>query len=200
MDAPTYISALLLAAGMSERMGEVKQLLVLGERRMIEVSLSNLLASRVDEVIIVLGFAADEIRPFVQGKERVQVVINPQFEAGMSNSIQCGLRAVDPCCSGVLIALADQPFIPADVIDTLIERFTAGKKGIVLPVYHGQRGHPVILSRQYEPELLALSGDAGGRAIVRSHPDDVLEVEVNDKGVVMDIDQPEDYQKIQGDH
>ena len=199
-DPSRYISALLLAAGRGERMGGAKQLLPLGTKRMIEVSLDNLLASRCDEVIVVLGFAADEIRPLVQGKERVRVVINSQFEQGMSTSIKAGVQEISPAARGILIALADQPFIPAAVIDTLIERFIAGEKGIVLPVYHGQRGHPVILGRQYERELLALSGDAGGREIVRSHPEDCLEVEVDAKGVVMDIDAPEDYQKIQGDH
>lgn len=196
MDSSPFISALLLAAGRGERMGGAKQLLPLGTKRMIEVSLGNLLASHVDEVIVVLGFAAAEIRPFVQGKERVRVVINPQFEQGMSNSIQCGLQALDPRCTGVLIALADQPFIPADVINMLIERLATGKKGIVLPVYHGQRGHPVILSRQYERELLALRGDTGGKEIVRNHPEDCLEVEVDARGVVVDIDTPEDYQGV----
>ena len=200
MGALTYISALLLAAGHGERMGGVKQLLLLGKERMIEASLGNLLTSRVDEVIVVLGFAVDEIRPFVLGKGRVRVVINSEFELGMSSSIQCGLRAVAPRCTGVLIALADQPFIPTAVINTLIERFTAGDKGIVLPVYRGQRGHPVILSRTYEPELLALRGDAGGREIVRNHPEDCLEVDVDVRGVVMDIDVPEDYERSRGDH
>ena len=200
MSALTYISALLLAAGMGERMGGVKQLLPLGTKRMIEVSLGNLLASRVDEVVVVLGFAVDEIRPFVHAEHRVKIVTNKHFEKGMSASIWAGMQALDPRCTGVLIALADQPFIPAEVIDQLIERFGAGEQGIVLPVYRGQRGHPVILSRQYERELLALRGDAGGREIVRNHTEDCLEVEVDVSGVVMDIDAPEDYRKIRGDH
>jgi molybdenum cofactor cytidylyltransferase len=186
-------------------MGGVKQLLALGKergkKRMIEASLDNLLASRVDEVIVVLGFAVEEIRPFVQGQERVRVVVNPQFEQGMSSSIQCGLQGVDPRCTGILIALADQPFIPTVVIDTLIERFAAGAKGIVLPVYEGRQGHPVILDRKrYETELLRLQGDVGGKELVRRHRDDVLEVAVDSPGVVQDIDAPEDYEQIQGDH
>jgi molybdenum cofactor cytidylyltransferase len=194
----TYISALLLAAGMGERMGGAKQLLPLGRQRMIEVSLHNLLASQVDEVVVVLGFAAAEIRPFVERNKRVKVVVNPRFQQGMSSSIHQGLKVVDPRCTGVLIALADQPFIPAEVINTLIERFAAGEKGIVLPVYQGQRGHPVILSQQlYESELFDLQGDVGGKEIVRDHPEDVEEVEVASKGVVVDIDEPADYEKIQ---
>jgi molybdenum cofactor cytidylyltransferase len=197
MGASVYISALLLAAGRGERMGRAKQLLPLGDGRMIEAALGNLLASEVDEVICVLGFAADEIRPFVAGKERVTVVINERFSEGMGSSIRAGIKALDPRCTGVLIALADQPFIPPEVIDQLIAEFAVGKKGIVLPVYEGRQGHPVILRRlAYEKELLSLHGDVGGKEIVRKHAEDVLEVEVDVSGVVMDIDVPEDYQRI----
>ena len=200
MLSSTAISALLLAAGKGERMGGVKQLLSLGEQRMIEASLHNLQVSRCDEIIVVLGFAADEIRPLVGGKERVTVVINPRFEEGMSTSIQQGLREISPHTTGILIALADQPFIPPEVINALIEGFATGAQGIVLPSYEGQRGHPVILDRKkYEGELRALKGDVGGKEIVGKHPEDVLEVEVASQGVLMDIDAPEDYHGIQGE-
>ena len=199
MNSSTFISALLLAAGKGERMGEVKQLLAIGEQRMIEAALANLQASRCDEIIVVLGFAAEEIRPLVEGKERVRVVINPHFHKGMSTSIQQGLQALDPRATGVLIALADQPFIPSEVINALIDQFAAGTKGIVLPVYQGKRGHPVILDRKkYAAELLALQGDVGGKEIVRNHPEDCLEIAIDSKGVLIDIDAPEDYQGIKG--
>lgn len=181
-------------------MGGVKQLLSLGEKRMIEAALDNLQGSRCDEIIVVLGFAVDEVRPLVEGKERVKVVITPQFEEGMSASIQQGLMEISPCATGILIALADQPFIPPEVMNKLIEGFQAGNKGIVLPVYEGKRGHPVIMDRKkYEGELLALQGDVGGKEIVRKYPEDVLEVAVASKGVLMDIDAPEDYQTLQGE-
>jgi molybdenum cofactor cytidylyltransferase len=200
MRSSTFISALLLAAGKGERMGEVKQLLTIGEQRMIEASLDNLIASHVSEIIVVLGFAADEIRPLVEGTERVKVVINPRFAEGMSTSIQQGLREISPHTTGILIALADQPFIPPEVINTLIEGFATGAQGIVLPAYEGRRGHPVILDRKkYEGELLKLQGDVGGKEIVGKHPEDVLEVEVASQGVLMDIDAPEDYHGIQGE-
>jgi molybdenum cofactor cytidylyltransferase len=199
MNASTFISALLLAAGKGERMGEVKQLLSLGEKRMIEAALHNLQMSRCDEIVVVLGFAADEIRPLVEGKERVKVVINPRFAEGMSTSIQQGLKEISTRATGILIALADQPFIPPEVINKLIEGFQRGAQGIVLPVYEGKRGHPVILDRKkYEREILKLRGDVGGKEIVSKHPQDVLEVPVASRGVLMDIDAPEDYQGIQG--
>jgi molybdenum cofactor cytidylyltransferase len=178
-------------------MGEVKQLLTLEGQRMIEASLRNLQGSRCDEIIVVLGFAAEEIHPLVEGRERVTVVINPRFAEGMSTSVHEGLRAMNPHTTGILIALADQPFIPPEVINQLIEQFALGTKGIVLPSHKGRRGHPVILDREkYEAELLALHGDVGGREVVRQYPEDILEVAVASQGVVMDIDAPEDYQKI----
>ena len=178
-------------------MGGVKQLLTIGRQRMIEVALDNLQTSRVDEIIVVLGFAVDEVRPLVEGKEKVKVVINHQFAEGMSSSIHQGLKEISPRATGILIALADQPFILPEVMNVLIDEFQAGEKGIVLPVYEGQRGHPVILDRKkYEGELLALQGDVGGKEIVHGHPQDVLEVAVDSKGVLMDIDAPEDYQGI----
>jgi molybdenum cofactor cytidylyltransferase len=198
MESSPYMSALLLAAGKSERMGGVKLLLSLGEKRMIEAALANLQGSRCDEIIVVLGFATEEIRPLVEGKERVKVVINPQFAEGMSTSIHEGLQAISSRATGILIALADQPFIPPEVINKLIEGFQTGVQGIVLPVYEGKRGHPVILDRKkYEEELLALQGDVGGKEIVGKHPEDVLEVAVASKGVVIDIDAPEDYKAMQ---
>ena len=200
MGSSTFISALLLAAGKGERMGGVKQLLTIGGQRMIEATLANLQGSRCDEIIVVLGFAAEEIRPLVEGKERVKVVINPQFEEGMGTSIRQGLQEISPRATGVLIALADQPFISSEVINSLIEGFALRAQGIVLPAYEGRRGHPVILDRKkYEGELRALQGDVGARGIVYSHPEDVLEVAVASKGVLIDIDAPEDYQGIQGE-
>lgn len=178
-------------------MGEVKQLLSLGEKRMIEAALAHLQGSRCDEIIVVLGFAADEIRSLVEGKEKVKVVINLRFAAGMSTSIHQGLKKISARAMGILIALADQPFIPPEVINKLIEGFQTGVQGIVLPVYEGKRGHPVILDRKkYEGELLALQGDVGGKEIVGKHPEDVLEIAVGSKGVLMDIDAPEDYHGI----
>ncbi len=178
-------------------MGSVKQLLSLGEQRMIEASLANLQNSLVDEIVVVLGFEAEKILPFVQGQDKVTVVINPRFREGMSASIHHGLRAMNPRATGILIALADQPFIPPEVTNDLIEGFARGDKGIVLPVYQGQRGHPVILDRnKYESELLALEGDVGGKEIVENHPEDVLEVEVFSPEVLIDIDSWEDYQRV----
>jgi len=190
--ARDFVSALLLAAGESQRMGRLKQLLPLGGSTLIEVALENLLRSRLQEVIVVLGFGAEEIRPRVEAKG-VRVAVNPRYKEGMASSLRVGLDALDPRAEGILVALADQPFIPPEVIDRLIEAFQGTSKGIVVPTFQGRRGHPVIFHRRYMEELRSLSGDQGGRELLHRNPEDLLEVEVDCPGVITDIDTLEDY-------
>ena len=192
MKARDFVSALLLAAGESQRMGRLKQLLPLGGSTLIEVALENLLRSRLQEVIVVLGFGAEEIRPRVEAKG-VRVAVNPRYKEGMASSLRVGLDALDPRAEGILVALADQPFIPPEVIDRLIEAFQGTSKGIVVPTFQGRRGHPVIFHRRYMEELRSLSGDQGGRELLHRNPKDLLEVEVDCPGVITDIDTLEDY-------
>ena len=111
----------------------------------------------------------------------------------MSSSLRRGLSQVHPAARAVLIALGDQPYIPSEIIDLLVHRYEQGDHQIVVPTYHGQRGHPVIFGRKYWPELMALKGDVGGKALLGRHGRDVLEVEVPVRGVLMDIDEPEDH-------
>ena len=192
MKVRDFVSALLLAAGESQRMGRLKQLLPLGGSTLIEVVLENLLRSRLQEVIVVLGFGAEEIRPRVEAKG-VRVAVNPRYKEGMASSLRVGLDALDPRAEGILVALADQPFIPPEVIDRLIEAFQGTSKGIVVPTFQGRRGHPVIFHRRYMEELRSLSGDQGGRKLLHRNPEDLLGVEVDCPGVITDIDTLEDY-------
>ena len=195
MKVRDFVSALLLAAGESQRMGRLKQLLPLGGSTLIEVVLENLLRSRLQEVIVVLGFGAEEIRPRVEAKG-VRVAVNPRYKEGMASSLRVGLDALDPRAEGILVALADQPFIPPEVIDRLIEAFQGTSKGIVVTTFQGRRGHPVIFHRRYMEELRSLSGDQGGRELLHRNPEDLLEVEVDCPGVITDIDTLEDYWRL----
>ena len=173
-------------------MGRPKLLLPLGERTIFEVSLENLVMSRVNEVIVVLGHRADDFLPLIRGK-KVKAVINPHYSQGMSTSLRRGLDAVASESQGFMIALADQPFIPPEVIDLLIDAFQGTSKGIVVPTFQGRRGHPVIFHRRYMEGLRSLSGDQGGRELLHGNPEDLLEVEVDCPGVITDIDTLEDY-------
>jgi molybdenum cofactor cytidylyltransferase len=191
MGASAWVSAILLAAGESRRMGEPKQLLAWGGTTLLGQAIDILLGSEVVEVIVVLGYKAKEMAQEIAGRP-VKVVINPRYELGMSSSLICGLNSVDERAEGVMVALGDQPSISSETITRLIKVFSS-KQGIVAPVYKGIRGHPLIFATKYREELLALRGDVGGRQIIETHPEDIWEVEVESPGVISDIDDQEDY-------
>ena len=186
------ISAILLAAGESNRMGRPKQLLPFGQSTIIEQAIDNLLNSAVSECIVVLGYSAEEVIKTIANKP-VKIAINPHYRQGMSTSIITGLNQIDSRAQAVMVALGDQPFIDSEPINSLMEAFIANNKGIAIPVYQGKRGHPVIFNIKYKGELLRLRGDIGGREIIDRHPDDVLEVAVDCEGVCIDIDTMDNY-------
>jgi molybdenum cofactor cytidylyltransferase len=185
------ISAIVLAAGASRRMGRSKPMVSLGNRTILQRTLDHLRAARVDEIVVVLGHRAGEVLTTLQGMG-CRVVINRQHDQGMSSSLRRGLQAVHPRSRAALIALGDQPFISPQIIDRLVEAFERDRRSIVVPIHNGQRGHPVIFGRDLWPRLESLSGDVGGKELIRQHSEDVLEVEVDDPGILMDIDRPED--------
>ncbi len=177
-------------------MGRPKLLLPWGKGTLLEAVLENLLGAQILEVVVVLGPRASEIMPLVSEKDRVKVVLNPDFPSGMSSSIRRGLEVIEPRSLGIMIAMGDMPLIPPEVINRLIEAFRRGERGIVAPVFHGRRGHPVIFHRRYEGELRSLQGEEGGRRVIAAHPEDLLEIEVDCPGVIVDIDTPEDYSRF----
>ena len=187
------ISAILLAAGESKRMGRPKLLLTWGEYTIIEKSVDTLLASKINELIVVLGYQARAVSRTL-GARRLKAVINRQYRMGMSTSIRRGLRQVSSKSDAILIALADQPFIETDLINHLIDIYCGNPHGIILPSYEGRRGHPVILNRsRYQGEMETLTGDTGCKPILNRHPEDIVEVEVESEGVVADIDSWNEY-------
>jgi molybdenum cofactor cytidylyltransferase len=186
------LSAIILAAGESKRMGKPKQLLPLGKSTLLEQAIDNLLNSSVDETIVVLGHKAEEITEKIANKP-VKVVINPDYQQGMSTSIVAGLIMVDPRSQAVMLALGDQPLVTSRTINQLIEAFNKNRKGIAVPTYRGRRGHPIIFDIKYKAELFKLKGDIGGREIIQNHPKDVFMVAVDSESVVSDIDTQDEY-------
>jgi molybdenum cofactor cytidylyltransferase len=176
-------------------MGKPKQLLPWGSSTILEQVIDNLLASKINEVIVVLGYRAEEIIKTIAHRP-VKIVINPVYHQGMSTSIVTGLNLIDAKTEAVMLALADQPLINSQTINRLLDEFCHHHKGIAIPVYQGRRGHPVIFSIQYKRELLALTGDTGGKQTIDQHPDDILEVAVASEGIIMDIDKKSDYESL----
>lgn len=189
------ISAILLAAGESRRMGEFKQLLRLGDKSFVEHCVDNLLASRVDEVIIVTGHRELEVRCAVGGR-RVRFAQNTDYQSGMASSIKCGIQAVSENARACVLALVDQPQIGADVINLVIETYERAPTIIVIPTYGGRNGHPILLEVSLKEEILIMDPEQGLRQVVRAHLDQVARVEVSSRAVLEDCDLPEDYERI----
>jgi len=188
------ISAIVLAAGMSSRMGEPKALLPLGGEPMLARVLSTVRRSRAGETVVVLGFGADRVREGV-GLDATTTVINPDFARGMSSSIRVALRAARPDAAGFLIVLGDQPFVSSATLDALIERHEASGAKILVPTVRGVRGNPVLVDRSLSGEMARIAGDVGCRAIFGHHRSEIVEVPVDDPGILVDIDTPEEYRR-----
>jgi molybdenum cofactor cytidylyltransferase len=188
------ISAVLLGAGQSKRMGFDKLSLPWGKKTVFERCLETLLRSEVQEVVIVLGLQNEGIRNLFHGKN-IKIVTNSHPEGGMSTSIRRGLQALHPRSDGILIALGDQPFLKTRTVNVLIRTFAQGKGGIIVPSFRGRRGHPVIFHKRYRKELLKLKGDVGGKSILERYPKDVIMVPVKAEGVVKDINTWQDYKE-----
>jgi molybdenum cofactor cytidylyltransferase len=190
------VCAIVLAAGMSSRMGKVKQLLRLDGTLLLDIALDHLRASEVDEIVVVLGFEAETIRREAR-LAGTRVVLNEAYRDGMATSLAAGLAAAGPQVDAALIVLADQPFVQPSTINRLIAQYCERKPQIAVPVFNGFRGNPVLLDRSVFPELLQLSGDIGCRAIFGSHAQNILKVPVDDAGVLVDVDTMEDFERAQ---
>lgn len=194
------VGAVVLAAGRSARMGEPKQLLRVGEETVLGRTLEKVRGARVEEIVLVLGHSAEEIRRDLPTAvlDGLNIVVNQEYEAGMASSLREGLSAVSDEMDAALIVLADQPFVRSETIDRIIGRYRASDAEIVIPCYDGRRGNPVLLDRSVFAEAMALQGDTGFRAIFGSHEADIERVDVDDSGVLLDIDDRADYERLRG--
>jgi len=189
------VSGILLAAGKSRRMGQPKLLLPWGKTTILERVVDNYLKSKISELIVVIGDNKDSLREVLISKP-VIIVENPYYQEGMSTSIRKGVEAASNQAEGYLIGLGDQPLITPDIIDSLISVFSDEHPGIAICSYKRKRGHPVIFAQKFRQVLCALKGDMGGRMIIQQHFAEVKYVEVGSKSIFIDIDTPEDYQKL----
>lgn len=188
------IWAMILAAGESIRMGKPKLLLPFENETIIETIIHKVISSKADKILIVLGSGWERVEEKIK-KFSIKTTVNPNFKKGMLSSVQWGFKALPENTRAVLVLLGDQPAISTAVIDKIIDAYQATKKGIVLPVYKKERGHPVLIDLKYKGEVESLSHKIGLRGLVYSHPEDIMEVKVKTASVLRDIDYLEDYQK-----
>ncbi len=186
------IWAIILAAGESRRMGTQKLLLPFGDATVVEAVVRTALASGVDRAIAVLGADRDAVRAKLEPCG-VDFAVNERFADGMLSSIQTGFRALPPETEAAVVMLGDQPFLPPSVIDAVVRGYRESLKGIVIPVFRTRRGHPVLVDLKYRDEVLAIAPADGLRRLMRAHPEDIAEVEVDDANILRDLDTPEDY-------
>ena len=184
------VAALMLAAGYSRRFGADKRRLQLGDGRSLLSASLALPCSMLEEVWLVLR--PDEAPAELDLPTGVRIVQNPATAQGMGHSLAAGAERLlaESRADAVAIFLADMPAIRRDSLETLFAHASAN--AIVLPSYQGKRGHPVLFGRAFWPQLATLNGDAGAKPVLQQHPEAVRIVELNDPGVLQDIDTPAD--------
>jgi nicotine blue oxidoreductase len=185
-------AALVLAAGGSRRLGRPKQLVDWGGRPLLEVVVGAVSTWPVEGIVVVLGAVADEILERVDLGDAL-VVVNPEWEEGISSSIRAGLDVLtrDARYERTFVVLGDQPRIPAEVPAMLAAAMDETRRPAAVPRYRYQRGNPVLIERSLWSRFMSLSGDAGGAGLLRAHPQWVTEVRVDDLPPD-DVDVPDD--------
>ncbi|HEX3409442.1 MAG TPA: nucleotidyltransferase family protein [Candidatus Binataceae bacterium] len=186
------VHAILLAAGESRRMGFPKPLLRVGTESFIART-AALALGVADQLVVVLGAYADRVRSAITHDPRIVFVENPNYTRGQLSSLKVGLAAI--ICGGadaVIVHLADHPLVSPSTFRALLDGYRETASPIAVARHHGHRGHPVLFDRAVFAELMAAPEDQGARVVVNADPSRVLYVEVDDPGVVLDLDTPAD--------
>ena len=187
------ISAIVLAAGSSRRMGADKLSLPWGDGTVLDAALRPFLGlPEIDEVVVVVRGGAAPV--FAPG--RATVLVNEKADEGMGSSLRVGVGGADPRAEAYILALGDMPELRAGLLRTLLATWRGSGKGILVPVFDGRRGHPVVIAGSYRGALLASSGDVGARRLLAENEGDVALCEVMDPAVVADLDTSGDYEAL----
>ena len=191
------ITAVVLAAGESKRMGKTKQLLPWGDTTVLGQVLRNLKDSTIHDTFVISGHDAEAIEAIAHAED-LHTLRNRQYASGeMLSSLQTAVHHLPPSTDAILVMHADQPLVTPTIIDQLLTAYRQGQGDIIAPVYNGQRGNPVLISRQFFAELLELPLGSAPRDLLRRHPDAIHLLQIADESVLIDLDNPESYQRWQ---
>lgn len=194
------ISAILLAAGSSKRMGDSNKLLLrIGERQVLQKCLDALMQANVDEIIVVTGFENKEVSQSIFHEDLFTIVHNESHESGMTSSIQCGLKAVSEKAEAYMICLGDMPMLSSADLNVMVEQWhdqLDHKQKILRPMHKDRFGNPVIFSSTYKQAILDHESPEGCKEIIALNKAQVIPCEMTNDHIFRDIDTPEDYQQL----
>ena len=186
------ISAILLAAGQSKRMdGENKLIKKIQGSPLINLSVKNILASSINELIIVLGHQRENIEKFIDKNGKIKIVFNKNFENGMASSIKSGLSNLSKENEAFFICLGDMPLVNKDTYNQLIK--SRNKNEIIVPTFKGMQGNPVLFSKSLKEKIMNIQGDVGAKKILELNKDKILNLEIDNLGIKKDFNTKDDF-------
>tara|TARA_B100001123_G_C15027405_1_gene914006 strand:- start:167 stop:739 length:573 start_codon:yes stop_codon:yes gene_type:complete len=189
------ISAILLAAGQSKRMnGENKLTKEIQGVPLIKLTVKNILASSINELIIVFGHQKKIIEKLIDKNEKIKFVFNKNFESGMASSIKTGLNNLSEKTEAFFICLGDMPMVRPDIYNQLIK--SKDNKKIIVPTYKGQQGNPVLFDKSMKEKILGITGDVGAKKILELNKDKLLNLEINDQSIVKGFNTQGDFSSL----
>ena len=186
------ISAILLAAGQSKRMNDENKLTKeIQGIPLIKLSVKNILASSIDELIVVLGHQKEIVEKLIDKNEKIKFVFNKDFESGMASSIKMGLNNLSEKTEAFFICLGDMPMINQDVYNQLIR--SRNNKEIIVPTYKGQQGNPILFSESMKSIIISIEGDIGAKKILEQNKDKILKVKIDDINITKDFNTKDNF-------
>lgn len=187
---------LIVSAGCSRKMKTFKPLLPLGEHSILENTIHNFQKAGMDDIVVVVGYKRRELIPILK-RLQVKIAINEDYDqTDMLESVKIGLKVMPADTRGILLCPVDIPLIMPSTINKLVE---TGKKSdalALIPTYQGHWGHPLLFGRRIASEILKYRGDNGIRGVLRKFPDRIQSIDVPDANMLMNINRPEDYEKL----
>ncbi len=188
------VSAIVLAAGESRRMGQDKLLVPYGRSTVLQHVIEALQSSDLDEVVVVVSKGAKDVAKLVKAT-RAKLVLNPDSSRGMLSSVRCGLEGVSPQTDAVMVVLGDQPSLSADIVDQLIYTYQGTESSIVVPKCRGRRGHPLLFSMKFKSDVMEHYDEVGLRGLLNAHSEHVFELPIRSDSILNDLDTLDDYQR-----
>lgn len=188
------VAGIVLAAGGSTRMGRNKLLFPLEGETVLRRAVGRATAAGLDPVVVVLGYEAERVRAELAGLG-CHTVVNPDWERGINYSLRTGIAALPAGARAAVVLLADMPFVTADMLATLVERYRRGDAPLVISDYDGVNAPPMLYDRSLFAELQAMEGEGCGKQVVRRHRSEAASVAWS-AAALTDLDVPDDYERV----